>query len=128
MIKMTQATILVGGMFGYRQTQVLDLEVTIVEHAQYRSAVRYTYVERGKRKRVGFVEGYRPTLVVLDGWQTIELADPMKATGPTSSITRHASCSDAWDVEFAEALTRSGVNVAHDFRKHDTDAPIACAS
>ena len=120
--KLEKATLLIGGMFGYRQVQVRDLEVSLVCHAQFKSAVRYSYVARGKRKREGRVEGFKPTLVVLAGWHVMELASPMEATGPTSSATRYSACDAAWDVEFSDALKRSGLlgSLALDFRGHNS--------
>ena len=113
------ATLCVNGMFGYRLIHVRDLQIEIVKYAQYDHAVRVTYIEKGKRKRVGFMETYQPSLVVLQGHTTIALKPDMEDLGGGCSRTRHASVDPAWRDEFNAALEASDAVVLRDFRDYN---------
>jgi hypothetical protein len=124
-LKLEKATLLYVAMFGGRQMEVKDLEVEVRNHAQYPSAVHYTFVERGKRKRGGLVQSSEPTLVVFSGWDLgIHLKDPMGLQDDGSRVTRYASYDPAFRLEFDDAIlgyvVRTGIKPVADYRGYNT--------
>jgi len=127
--KTKKATILFKGGLG----NVIVKHVYLLAHgrkkyAQYASAPFVHYVEKGKRKPTGFVQTFRPYLVILDGWQEIEsqsLFRPatLSTSGALVSEGKFASCDDGWQKEF-ENETGEFKNVIADYREVNAYQPL----
>jgi hypothetical protein len=55
------------GGFGYGSAKVKWVKIRIGQYAQYPAAVHIEYLEKGKRKPRGFVQTYKPSLVIAEG-------------------------------------------------------------
>ena len=122
-ITLARATLLTRGPFGYSVMLVRDLTVTIRPYAQYSHAVEIRFTEKGKRKASGFMETYKPGLVVLEGHVEVKLESAMEhcagSPGVTCSRTRYESYDSRYDSDFARWLDASKLTVARDFRGHN---------
>lgn len=122
-----------GGLGAISRVECRTAEVRVRGWAQYPAAVECRFVPKGARKERGFVQSYRPSLLVLDGWGHPE-PDGMfdesqaevrqtRAGTVTSVMARYSACSDGWQRDFdamvADYLERSGARVLADFRGHD---------
>ena len=104
-LKWDKATICTLGAFGGSVREVRLLEVQVKKMAQYPSAIHYTYIEKGKRRRTGFVQGHAPNLVVFAGWgHAIRFPDALVGTRPNSRVSRFSSFAKEYGVEFSEAI------------------------
>lgn len=123
----TKATIIYkGGMGNIRVMHVYLIAHGRKKYAQYASAPFVQYVEKGKRKPQGFIQSYRPYLVILDGWQNIESQSmwgktEVNANGTTISTGKYASFDDRWATDFEAAKLE---NVIADYRDVDTYMPL----
>ena len=97
--------------------------VTVGKYAQYDQAVFVAFLAKGKRKARGFVQGYRPDLLVLDDWGHPEPAPLFgePAPGEITVEAAHSSCSDGWARDFAAIIdpyiaAHPGI-VLHDYRQ-----------
>ena len=130
-VALAKATIVSQGEFGmsYRVDHVRDLRVYLGKHAQYTAAVHASFVVKGCRKRVGFVQSYRPNLIVLEGWADVNVpsmwGDAKKGDGATTQTSRGLSCSGLWSDEARAAVAASGAKVVRDFREHDSAERMA---
>lgn len=124
-------TLYVLGGFGFRKIEARRLSVKVEAYAQYPSAVRYEYVEQGKRKVQAFVQTYGPNLIVLAGRGHIDPPDPMKDTtdeqttpGIRTSITRRTCFDRGWETEFDEHtrgyFEKAGDSLLADYRGFKT--------
>jgi len=129
-----KVTIYTLGMFGYSKTEATNLTITVGPYAQYTSAVKYEFKPKGKRKLVGYTQGYNPSLVVLDGWGHPDPSDAMTApemseTGMVVRQTRYASYDSRYATEFNTMINayiaEKGVKVVADYRGHNSQAPVA---
>ena len=109
-----RATIYTQSDFGgaYRRTEVRDLEIEVVEYAQYQGALRVTFVPKGARRARQMTLTYRPKLLVLDAWGGPSIDDGYEKIDETCSRSRHLSFSDDWEAEAREAL--SGLQISFD--------------
>lgn len=125
----TKATIIYKGGMG----NVLVKHVYLLAHgrkkyAQYASAPFVHYVEKGKRKPQGFVQTYRPYLVILDGWQNLESqsmwgkVETNPVTGTTISQGKYSSFDERWTQDFEAATKLTGIIA--DYRDVDTYMPL----
>lgn len=129
-IKTGKVTIYHRGMLGYRKVEAKQAEINVIRYAQYPRAVEITFRKPRQRNDRGFVETYRPSVVVLEGWGHFSPADAFTAPEDRGAVivsqARHSSCSPAWDDEFSAALAayleRSGAKVVADFRGFNTSA------
>ena len=122
------ATLYHETMFGYTVTHVRDLKVEVVKYAQYDKAVRVTFIEKGKRKRTGFLQTSHASLVVLEGHTTINTKPQMETdtrNGMTIESTRYASYDARWGEEFDAALVASSATVLRDFRGYNSHTGAA---
>lgn len=121
-----QATFYLGDLWGYDRIEVRDVNWSFETYAQFASAVRVEYTERGKRKRKTAMITTVP-LIILQGWGHPE--PPPKWTSPSSEdgsglvqTTRRLSCDPEWQHEFdaflAGYLAGSHAVVLADFRMH----------
>lgn len=123
-------TLYYTGMFGVRKMEATVCEVEVKPYAQYNDAVHVKYVEKGKRKVQGFVQGYKPSLLVLEGWGHPDPAsmfnDPtLSPSGVVSRMSSYASCDPRWqsdfDAQMGKYLEKTGAKVLHDFRTKNSE-------
>ena len=129
-----KVTVYVCGGFGYSKVEATEFSSELAPYAQYKSAVRYEYKPKGKRKMLGFVQSYQPSLLVLDGCGHPDPADAMTApsvseTGMVVSQSRHLSFDPAYAAGFSSMINayiaKGGVTVVADYRGHDSHGAIA---
>lgn len=60
-------TIYRHGMFGVSKIEARSLEVTTEDYAQYKNASKVVFVEKGKRKAMGFHVTNRDYCLILEG-------------------------------------------------------------
>lgn len=114
-------------------------------YAQYANAVECFFVPRNARNPRGMVQTYKPSLLILDGWDhpdTLSMFEPERA-GNTPGVTVRRSRFSAFAPEWRKifdtmiALHISGENgvpgakVIADYRGHNSHevsaAPVAAA-
>jgi len=101
-----------GGMMG----EVIKEEVYLLEcgtrkYAQYNDAPYVKYIQKRKRKATGFVKGYNPYLLIVEGWDNgidpkdaFVKCDEEIVNGITWSRSRHLSFSDDYKTEFNDVI------------------------
>jgi len=108
-----------------RKIEVSEVEVLRKSWAQYPSAVQCRYKQPRQRKWRGYTEGYRPYLVVLEGWGHPDPDSPWVTVSESSDVTvqksRHSACSGEWGIDFDQKLAayleaNPGVKVLGDYR------------
>lgn len=114
-----------GESFGnYHRILCKYVEIEIKPWAQYPSAVHFRYLEKGKRKLRGFVQSYRPSLIVAEGHNTPKPAsmfgDEMPAgEGVTIARARHSSCGAGWRDDFNRDI-KPQLTILADFDGHNS--------
>ena len=113
--------------------EVRAISVTREKYAQYESAVRVEYIEPRQKRARTFVDSYKPSVLVLDGWGH---PDPDSAFGPeeqtapgvTLSKSRYSSCDPRWQSDFDAKIdayiAEKGAKVIADMRGVNTHEPM----
>src|SRR5258708_2160016 len=98
-----RVTIYVGGLVWDRH-QASWVRVYRAPHAQYPDAFHVELKPRGKRRLGQYVEGYKPTTIIVAGWDHPHVRPRILLTGdePTlapssNSVTVHANSSNPMD-------------------------------
>ncbi len=123
-----KATIVYGSDFGFSHHVV---EVRLHAHgtrkyAQYDHAVFAQFTPKRKRNKRGITQGYRPSLVILEGWVADRVnmpstfGEPEVLHGIVSRRSRATSCDESWDREAAAAVASSGAEIIADYRGFNT--------
>jgi hypothetical protein len=96
-------------------------------YAQHDAAVWAIFTEKGKRKLRQIIQGYEPSLVVLDGWMADQVAIPSAWSEPTTLApglvvreTRAETCAEMWATEADAAIATavaSGAVILADYRR-----------
>jgi len=90
-----------NGWGSYHLIKCKWIEVEIVEYAQYPSALKVSFLEKGKRKPVGFMMSYKPSLVIAKGW---ECPEPPSMWAPSDDpyvkASKYSSCDPGWERDF----------------------------
>lgn len=121
-------TIYFDGLLG-----ISKVKATLVDHgtlpqwAQYRNVpwVSYKPFRSRTTKRI-LASGYRPYLLVVEGWDTPEpdsgLVPFPETSGAQFEITksRYASCDPRWQIDFDKLISKSSVKILFDFRHTTT--------
>lgn len=107
---MTKVTIYSSGAFGVHKTEATIIDFGTKKYAQYDKAPFATYIPKGKRKPTGFVQGYNPYIVIIDGHGHIDPQDAYTkpkdiGSGMTSRMSRFSSFDERYKTEFDQALT-----------------------
>lgn len=107
-----------------------EVRVTVRPYAQYSHAVHVEFVKKGARKFRGFVQSYRPSLVIVDGYKALKpagLFERGKKTtfeGGSMEQAQYAGCSEEWGNDFATDLDKwaaeTGREIVADFRNHNS--------
>ncbi len=119
----------------YRQSDMLGIivkyearscDIVRRPYAQYSSAIQVRFVKKGGRTERGFVETYKPRLLVLEGWGHPEpagLFDGGKTTefeGGSFSQAKHMAFDGGYAADFdsmiAKHIADTGAKVAFDAR------------
>lgn len=99
-----KVTIFQLGWFGLTKTEAKLIEHGRKKYAQYDAAPFAVFVPKGKRKARWYVEGYRPYLVIADGWGLPDPKDALEPAGPGMKVTRKLSCAEGWRTEADEFI------------------------
>lgn len=101
-----------GEFFGnINKVEVREVETFRAAYAQYPAAPHAVFVPKGKRTKRGVVQGYKPSLVILEGWGHVDpatfLGEPEedKVVGLTVTKSRYSACAPEWETEFNAALS-----------------------
>ena len=86
--------------FGYNKLECKWVEIEIGKYAQYGAAVHVKLLQKGKRKPVGFVQTYKPSLVVVLGHGQPDVEDKMVKIDEISSRSKYSSCDPRWESDF----------------------------
>jgi hypothetical protein len=113
---------------GHIVIHVRDLTVEVKPYAQYRNAIKCTFVPKGKRNRRGMWQTYAPSLVVLDGHVEIAKSEMFGAAETTSSgVTiqrgRASGFDPMWEREADDAVSAAvskGARIVADYRGFKT--------
>lgn len=115
-----KSTLYFLGMFGYTQKEVREVEVEVRPYAQYERAVHFRFKDPRQKSFRSGVQGYRPNLIILEGWGHVGPASPFKET-EMGTISRYHMGALEYQVEFEKDLTEyleknPEVKVLADFR------------
>lgn len=114
-----RCTLYFQGGYGVTKLEVRDARITIAPYAQWPEAVHVVFTEKGKRKARGFVQTFRPDLVVVEGWDQKApenyAQDVDQGNGVVVRKGRFVSCADEWQGVLAEAI--EGAKVLADYRR-----------
>lgn len=103
-MKFENCSVYFKGMIGYVMFECKWVEIEVKPYAQYPSAIHVTFLRKRKRKPEGFVQGYRPNVVVASGHGLPSPDDgivPVSSNGQVSvSRSRYSSCDPQWDADF----------------------------
>jgi hypothetical protein len=120
----TKVTIYFQSDFGLG---VKAVEARLVDHgrrkyAQYPAAPYVDFVPKGKRKVRRIVQGHRPSLLIVAGWNQPKpdgIYDPatVKDEGAVLSMRgRYSACDPRWQSDFDAMIEASGVEIVADYR------------
>lgn len=102
-------TVYTNGVFGVSKQEVKLLDFGTKKYAQYNNAVFVHFIKKGKRKPEGFVKGYKPYMLILEGINHPEPADafgPVQVKGDLETkMTRFSSFDDRYLTEFDEKIS-----------------------
>lgn len=101
-------TMYYGGSFGVQKLECKLIDFGTKPYAQYKDAAFVRYVPKGKRKPCGFVMGYHPFILILEG---VNHPNPDDAFGPAkitvyesgeviTKQTRYSSFDERYNTEF----------------------------
>ncbi len=124
-------TLYFGGLLGMSKVEAKSCEIEVKPFAQYERGIYVKYVPKGKRKAREFVQSYRPSLVVLEGWGHPE-PDSMFLPSTDGGVTAHgrySACDPRWEKDLAAKLAehseKTGAKVLHDFRGHEPGSRVS---
>jgi hypothetical protein len=99
-----RVTIYMPTMSGILKIEASAFASAVAPHAQYRSAVHYAYVRRGERRARSCIKGYRPSMLILDGWGHPDVQAPP----------------EAFDAAMSAHIKATAAIVVADYRGHDS--------
>lgn len=106
----TLVTIYSAGTFGVEKIEATLVDFGTKPYAQYPSAPFVHYIPKGKRKPVGFIKGYNPYIVIVEGHNHIDPADAftkpkVAESGLITRQSRFTCFDDRYKTEFDSTLT-----------------------
>ena len=127
---MEKVTVYVASEFGLgiKKIEATKLSIEVRPYAQYLTGIVVELLPKRMRRMRGFVQSYRPSLVVLEGWNHPDpdgMWDPstVKTDGDvTTQRARYSACDERWQTDFdakIDAYIANGATVLYDFRKHN---------
>lgn len=125
-----RGTIYTSTLVGYTKIEATEITFKVGPYAQYSDAVHLKFLPKGKRNLRLIQEGFRPRIIVLNGWRH---PDPVKAgkeykPTPGSAITfEYFNISkegfEENDANFnafiKEYIEKSGAKILVDTRGHE---------
>ena len=127
-MKNQEVTIFTSSAFGITKIHAKLIDFGTKKYAQYDNAPFVHYIPKGKRKQVGFVQGYNPYILIVKGHSSINPADPFGETkvshyesgSVASKMTRFASFDERYNSEFDDymevALKNDPQSILMDYR------------
>jgi len=115
-----------GEMFG----GILRTEAYLLEHgtrpyAQYPAAPYVRYIPKGKRKERGFIQGFEPYLVIVEGVGPQPDCWKVERQGDMEIRQSKYPCFDSrYRTEFDEILAKSGAKILADYRFRRPQGPV----
>ncbi len=115
---------------GVVKIEATRFEVEVRPFAQYPSGVYVEFLPKGKRKMRTLVQGYKPSLLVLDGWghpdpDSAFMPPVERGNGVSVQHGRYSACDPRWqgdfDAKMSAYLETPNVYVLHDFRGHNAN-------
>ncbi len=98
------ATIYSSGMFGVQKTEGVIIDFGTKAYAQYDNAPFVHFIKKGKRKPEGFIKGFQPYILILDGINHPDVDSPfgdvVQGNGVTTNMTRYSSFDERYLTEF----------------------------
>lgn len=124
-------TIYHAGAFGVSKIEGKLIDYGTKKHAQYDRAPFIHFIAKGKRKPTGFVQGYHPYLVVIEGHGHINTIDPFneaiehKETGLITKESTYSCFDEKYKTDFDASLTKylEGKTILMDIR-HTTNTNV----
>ena len=112
-----------GEFFG----SVHKIEAYLIEHgrrpyAQYDQARFVVFVPRGKRKPRTILKGYKPYILIVEGWNAPEPpgmygAPERSESGAIIRKSQYRSFDDRYKTDFDRVIDSAGVRVVADYRE-----------
>jgi hypothetical protein len=133
---MNKSTIYFKSGFG----NIVKLEVKLLGHgtkkyAQYSAAPFVQYIKKRARKPTGFIQTYRPNIVIVDGWghpepDSMFLEPEISSTGLAVSKGRYTAFDESWQNDFDLMFDKyvnnnDNVEVIADYREFDSMNEVA---
>lgn len=134
-LKAERVTIYLLGEFlsTVQKIECTKWDVRRVKYAQYNDAVRTTFVQKGKRKAYQKTDGYRPFVLVLEGWGHLDpesgFTTIQAGSGVTASQSKYLAHSDGYAKDFnaqiAAHIEKTGAKVLADHREKNQEQEVA---
>lgn len=108
--KLAKATVFMPGGYGWVKHEVNDLVMWQGKYAQYTAALHVQFRQRGKRKTVTNAYGYKPRVIVFDGWGIdLDVEDPFEpevvSGGVSTRKGKRLSQDPGWDDEMLARIS-----------------------
>ena len=91
------------------------------KYAQYDSAPYVHFIPKGKRKTFGIIKGYKPYLLIVEGWDAPEpdsfLGEAKESGDVVVRQSRYRSFNEGYTKDFDELIAKSNVKIIADFRE-----------
>lgn len=116
-MQLEDVTIYLQGMFGVQRIDCRQVAITPnVKYAQYTSATRIVYREKGKRKDTGFVlTNSTDKCLIVPTKEAVATRDPLGPVENGSRQSRYLSfAKEYWD-ELIEDISNAGATILFDY-------------
>lgn len=102
---MKKVTIYTGATFGIQKYEGTLVDCGTKKYAQYDNAPFVAYIPKGKRKTTGFIKGYKPYILIVEGFghpapDDMFLPPIISETGVAVSKTRYSCFDDKYSHDF----------------------------
>lgn len=124
MKKHENCTMYTSGEFmgNYQAYKCKWVEIEIAPYAQYSRAIHVRFLEKGKRNPRSFVQTYKPSLVIAQGWNAPAPANPFVTVSETAALTvqttKYRSFDEGWKNDFTTQVLPN-LTVLADFHGHN---------
>ena len=112
-----KVTIYHRGMFGVRAIEAYLHSHGRRKYAQYEAAPFCEFTPKGKRKPAVICEGYAPSLLIVDGWNQPQPANPLQDMGDGCAVSRYSACDPRYQEEFDQMIAGTNVAIVADYRE-----------
>ncbi len=101
-----QVTIYSKSSFGVNKFEGKILEFGQQPYAQYPNATFVKFIPKGKRKPYGFIEGYNPYFVIIEGYNHPNTLDAFKQVSEEVQASKYSCYDERYLTEFDEVLNK----------------------